>query len=506
MNLWQDIVSTALIGTERQPFKLPPPDSPLNQVLSRLDSNDREGSLLSTAAAIALYQQAGKLSIADKAKLSQPCPQDDFPYCTPLAGQYLAMMLKGEHTEVLPEWLRIATATKQLAPPRCLPELLALGKRQNNLRSAILPVLGKRGFWLASQNPQWNYVVSENIVETWETGSKEARRLALEKLRQEDADGGRERLEATWKKESSQERANLLQALETGLNMNDEPFLEAALDNKRKQVRDVAAKLLGKLPESRLCQRMTTRVLPLVQFGEKGIEVSLPQSCTPEMIRDGIDQSKYTSALGEKGSLLLQMLTCVPLTVWNHNWRKKPQEIVQGFIDSEWEKLLLEGWATAAINHQNVPWAEALLPVCSNLDYGCFQSQEQLIQGLFSVLSQESANALMLQILLDWEGEPLNSQHPVFPLLSQSRYPWSGEISNLVLLKIREIIQEDNQQLHWQVRSHLQNFALYMEPSIVDEATASLTSVVADIWRDTVDRFLARLQFRFEMIQGLRGV
>ncbi len=503
MNLWQDIVSTALIGTERQTLKLPPPDNPLHEVLSRLDTNDREGNLLAAAGAIALYHQAGKLSTVDKPKLPPSSPPEDLPYCSPLASQHLMMMLKGEHTQVLPEWLRIAAATKQLASPKCLPELLAGGKRQSDLREAILPVLGKRGFWLASQNPEWNYVIGEDISATWETGSKAARILALKQLRQQDADAARERLQATWKKESSQDKANLLQALETGLNMNDEPFLEVALDDKRKQVRDVAAKLLGKLPESQLCQRMTERVLPLLKLSQKGVEVTLPETCTSQMSRDGIDQSKYTPNLGEKGSLLLQMVSYVPLDVWSHCWGKQPSEIVQAVIDSEWEKLLLEAWTNAAINHENVPWAEALLPKCSSLYHACFQSQEQLLQGLFSVLSQERANALMLQILLDWEEEPLNPQHPAFPLLSQSCHPWSREISNLVLSKIREIIQENSRQLHWQVRSHLQSFALYMEPSIVDEATANLTSAVTDIWRDTVDEFLARLQFRWEMMQAL---
>ena len=116
--------------------------------------------------------------------------------------------------------------------------------------------MGKRGYWLAAHNPDWNYVNSEITDKAWQTGSKEARRSLLQRLREQGADKAREKLQKTWKKESAEERASLLAALEINLSMNDEPFLEAALDYKRKQVRDVAAKLLSKLPESRLCQRM----------------------------------------------------------------------------------------------------------------------------------------------------------------------------------------------------------------------------------------------------------
>ena len=55
------------------------------------------------------------------------------------------------------------------------PELLALGKSNNHLRKDILPVLGKRGIWLAAQNPEWTYVSGENVgMKIWKNGSLEA--------------------------------------------------------------------------------------------------------------------------------------------------------------------------------------------------------------------------------------------------------------------------------------------------------------------------------------------
>ena len=44
MNIWQDLVKTAVVGTQRQQLKLVTQDNQLGEVLSRLDTNDKEGS------------------------------------------------------------------------------------------------------------------------------------------------------------------------------------------------------------------------------------------------------------------------------------------------------------------------------------------------------------------------------------------------------------------------------------------------------------------------------
>jgi Family of unknown function (DUF5691) len=297
--------------------------------------------LLSVAGAIALYQQAGKLIPIDKFQRSlKSCDLDDLPVCSPLAGQHLSIMLDGKYSELLPEWLALLASKGKRVPSKYLPELLKLGLLKSSLREAILPILGKRGYWLAAQNPEWSYVGSENTEIVWETGSLDARKLLLKRLRKQDPYAALSKLQETWKKQRAEERASLLQVLETGLSMNDEPFLETALDDKRKQVRDIAANLLSKLP-SRLCQRMIARVNMQLTFKNDRVEVTLPNDCTQEMIRDGIDQSKYSSALGEKASLLLQMLSFVPPSFWCNSWDATPHQILQAVAGSEWEKMLL---------------------------------------------------------------------------------------------------------------------------------------------------------------------
>ena len=59
MNIWQDLVKTAVIGTQRQQLKIITQDERLGEILNRLDRNDKEGSLLGAAGVISLYQKAG---------------------------------------------------------------------------------------------------------------------------------------------------------------------------------------------------------------------------------------------------------------------------------------------------------------------------------------------------------------------------------------------------------------------------------------------------------------
>ncbi len=82
MNIWQDLVKTAVVGTQRQQLKNFSQENQLGEVLSRLDSNDNEGSLLSAAGAIYLYQKAGQSTAIDSKKAVNTCDLDDSPYCS----------------------------------------------------------------------------------------------------------------------------------------------------------------------------------------------------------------------------------------------------------------------------------------------------------------------------------------------------------------------------------------------------------------------------------------
>ena len=506
MNIWQDLVKTAVVGTQRQQLKIVKQENQLGEVLSRLDINDKEGSLLSAAGTIYFYQKAGKLTAIDSKKTLGTCDLDDLPYCSQLSEQHLGMMLSGGDSRALPEWLKLLAEAKKVVSPKYLPELLALGKSNNHLRKDILPVLGKRGIWLAAQNPEWTYVSGENVDKIWKNGSLEARKNLLKELRQSEPEKGRSQLQNIWSKERAQERASLLEVLEIRLSLDDEPFLEDALEDRSKLVRDVAARLLAQIPESKLVQRMIERVRPLLSLDSKGIEVVLPQNCTLEMTQDGIDESKYIPSLGEKASLLLQMLSCVPPSIWSDDWEKTPDELIIIIKNSKWEKLFLEAWITATIRSKDTAWAEAVLKISSKL-YKKLSNIDELIIKLLKLLPESQVQELILNVLQQYPNTPFYSGSPAFPLLVHTSYIWNEEISQAVISSIRNHFESKNKVNSWQLDSALEQFYLKISPSIYHEAASTLTfeesegihkSVI-----DAIDKFLAKLQFRYEMKQAL---
>ena len=75
-------------------------------------------------------------------------------------------------------------------------------------------------------------------------------------LRAEAPASALELLTASWATEPSTTRAAFVAAMSTGLGADDEDFLEAVLDDSRKDVRAAAAALLRGLPGSRRAARL----------------------------------------------------------------------------------------------------------------------------------------------------------------------------------------------------------------------------------------------------------
>src|SRR5207302_10187282 len=126
--------------------------------------------------------------------------------------------------------------------------------------------------WLAAQRPDWAYASGTPAPSTvddgdvWELGVIARRVAYLTRLRRRDPARGRELLAEAWDAEPPEDRAMLLGALRTGLSTEDDPVLERALDDRRRQVRDVALDLLSHLPHSAYGQRMATRARACVDL------------------------------------------------------------------------------------------------------------------------------------------------------------------------------------------------------------------------------------------------
>jgi hypothetical protein len=508
---WEGLVAAALVGTERKADPVPPAEGALGAALSGISVPEPERAVLSGLATAGLWRRAGRRPSPAAEIAPEPAGPETQPRCSSAAAEHLAVILGGTHKDLLEEWLAAAAVRGFRAPERLLPQLLDAGATSTAIREPLFRVLGERGRWLVAQHPMWRYASGSNLEfdlgapdhasESWQTGSRDARAVLLRELRDRDPAAGRELLASTWKQERADDRATFLEVLETGLGREDEPFLEAALDDRSQTVRKSAVEVLSRLPGSAYQQRMWERVKGLVTLRKvllsTSLKVALPAQCDAAMARDGVNPKPpdYGKKIGEKAYWLRQMLSCVPPSRWTEEWRLSPAQILELAAKSDSKELLLESWTAATGRFRDPDWAEAILQS---------QSARSLRGGVSSIQWLGPARRERLVMgLLQRHGAVLrpNASSPTIGLLLECQHPWSVEFSLAVLDSLRRSITDEPVPYPWPVRNALEQCGRWMSPTLAGEAENGWPTHLKgwESWERPVADLIATLHFRREM-------
>jgi Family of unknown function (DUF5691) len=297
----ETLIATALIGTERQPL-------PELSLAPGLNGETKEANLLSAAAILTAYRKAGYAPSKGSATL-EVSPPDNKPELTGSMRDILFRVVHG-HQELLEECLNLFAGYR--IAHRDLPMMLDLGRNNTEHRSNISELIDARGRWLAGLNKQWSWATSniesiEDAVQSFETGSKAARALALQSIRNNDPERARTLLESTWKQEAANERKEFINVLADQLSLLDEAFLENALSDRSGDVREQAAHLLSILPESQFNTRTRKRLRPILTVKKEKLTVELPDTFDPTWTKDGIEE-KAPQGIGQKQYWVRQMM------------------------------------------------------------------------------------------------------------------------------------------------------------------------------------------------------
>jgi len=478
VEVWQEALKIALIGTGRQAPTSLTSAEPLNRLSAEWNTEEKERTLLRVGGLLTAYRRAGYRPVQSGDSLPSPAEADEKPVVPAGVMHDLMAMVGGQYRETLAEWLRLASERGWRFPEEHLVEILDFGCGHPELRAALLPLLGVRGRWLAAQNPDWHYALqfslfeienewdaeaagTEAAAQIWQTGTKEERVALLHRLRRSDPSAARALVESTWKQDVPAERAEFVATFIAGLSMEDEPFLETVLDDKRKEVRAAAQDLLAHLPESRFCRRMWERLQPLVQLQrreggaakpessgdlwnrlralvtpksasepDETIVIELPQTCDKAMLRDGIDAKSPIASVDDKTWWLQQMLERIPLAVWSREWKRTPAAIVAANRSEAWHRMLMDTWTRALRQYKDPEWAIALFAVwCETLPHSM-----PLDTVWKETLPPEIFEAGVLH-LLNLSGDQANPAFTLF-LVEYDRV-WSVPLAQAVLDKMR---------------------------------------------------------------------
>lgn len=503
-NLWKDITSAALLGTERQSFKSIVTSGKLGEILQLDETRSPESVLLLSAGILSLYQQAGQQPQKNPIDTFMPCDLNDQPRCCPRAASFLQSILQSGSNcfEHLPEWLEIAAQKGQRAPEQYLPRLLTLAAN----RQQILPVLGQRGLWLAMQNPEWNIAIDTLTEIDWDTSDERIRLVYLRQLRPVQPDRARELLQSTWKEESAEMRTQFLTVLQIELSMADEPFLEEQLNDRSKTVRRKAADLLVCLPDSRYCDRMIQRLAPLIQLEEEALRITVPSTCDRSMQRDGIElKPPNNSRYGEKAWWLLQLIAATPLKFWQaHLGLADISSLIEYGKASEWATVLQEGWQQATKAQKNAEWAEVLLNYPQLVEI-------QNVRSLLALLQPEQRDRWLCQ-LFERTSRGITDYFVVnaLQILGSFDSYWSEELVQHVLQSVSTHISEYKTYPDcYELDRLLKVCTLRIPRGSIPRGIIEFESMIKDdlitLLQESVKSTIAILKFRQDMIQSFEN-
>ncbi|MGW4898823.1 DUF5691 domain-containing protein, partial [Kitasatospora sp. NPDC004240] len=449
-------------------------------------------------------------------------------------------------TELLPQWLATARTRGYRPPAALVPALLDGARARSELRADTVALTGPLGRWLAERNPDWRFVLrtapdsaapggtapdssaSDSSApggpstspgaaapdgaaapagdQLWHEGLFAERVTHLTRLRRSDPAAGLDLLRSTWPTERAEDRLLFLDALQDGLSPADEPFLEAALTDRSKNVRATAAELLSTLPGSALATRMAERALAAVRLSERGTHllVTPPAECDATMQRDGIALRSPTGR-GERAWWFGEIVAAAPLRVWRESTGLAPEELLRlrvgDAIDetsSSWADDLREAWARAAVRQHDADWARALLGPAPRPRRGGKARTTGAPAKLLSVLpAEERAGWTAAFIEAHGLGE-------AFQLLGACATPWTPPLSTAVVAALRRTAESG--AYPWSHSGVLGMTERALAPATAPDVEALVAATAPETaWSETFARLAGTLRFREAMLAELEA-
>lgn len=504
----EGLLTAALLGTEQQLCPDLSASGALGDCFAELTKNIAElgnaRTILHAAALMFVYERSGLKLQKFQGSFAQPCDDEELPYISPIAAGHLKVLFDRQE-DLLPEWLSVAQSCNKIVSEDSIISLLRLGEKISAYHPKIVSLIGKKGRWLAQFNPVWAFVHGSNklseqnipeLEQAWELGDSETRTYALSNIRTIDPLFALELLSSTWKVDSGEDRRRFLYTFHTNLSMEDEDFIEShALEDKRKEVRQLAQELLSKLPNSRWSKRVRRRALECLDFVPT-FKATPPLDCDKDMQRDGVVFKSGDTRLGEKAWWLSQVIGQANPRDILAEYNLDEQQLISAFSSSEWKLALRTGLESAIIKYRDIAFAKVLLttPGAAEHETALFvHLDNEAKQDVVAYMAERDGFILIKQNGAQWDS---TSQK----FLSVMRFPWSKTFSKCVLRCVRTHMTQKNNYLF--METIMRHIGTYMDTDVWAEVKESWASSAK--YDPSLETMMWILSFRQEMKDALR--
>jgi hypothetical protein len=327
-----DLVTVLQVGTRRT--ALPP-----LEVLPELEGCSTEKRALLATGVMDLMNRAGAIPLIGIQAIN-PASQEEGRITLSTAEPLSEAIGAGMASSVL-EWAAKARLVGKVAPPSVLVKLLPLAQKHS---AELLPVLGNRGKWLAALQ---GLEIKEADADDLTT------RRSADPVSYRDWLGG-ELETMDWK-----ERAQAVAVLRVGLSLADEPLLEQAMSDRRKEVREPACDLIASLEGSRAAKELLNLARPVLHLEKsllrKSLSVNPPD---PTALPKWLPKTPSRVDFGPKALALFDVIRYIPPSKWEI--AVSPGQLLDLAAKTDYARAIIDGLQEAVVRFGDQDWIDLL--------------------------------------------------------------------------------------------------------------------------------------------------
>lgn len=466
MSASQEIIKTALLGTGKYfPAKEVIPDD----LLTLLQTNDKEHYFLRLANAVFLYEEAGQESSIIEEQFHNPLNENKASVSA--SNQRLLKSFIQSNDDLLLHYLIVQCKKHQrVVNPECVPDILNKALQHKHHSMLYTEVCGETGQWLCSLNADWQHLSFQLETDAWEHGTFQTRVEYLKKLRTDQSKDIIPLMQIMFDEENATNRLLLLDILQLNLTSSDETFLVSLQKDKSQKIRERSFNLLIQIPGTEFNLQCITALQNLMSIKEerflliskkKKIQLNKDAILNEELLKLGIEKVCSIKGVNDQAFWAMQIMSLLPPSQTAVVMHCNETELLELLLNENEFKQLTPYIHQCAIRFKHTEWAKILIRNAEAPDIrllNCLPDHEQV--DYYNSLIEQNHVAL-LEYLLNEQFVEISHTHAIKMLDRLEKDPYVNS-SNLYqrfalalppsmndILKKKSEIEKDDYQFRY---------------------------------------------------------